>query len=443
MEIKLSDHFTYPRLLRFVLPSILTLFFTTIYSIVDGIFVSNFVGKTAFAAVNFVMPILMLLASVGVMMGAGGSALVAKLLGEQNKVKANQVFSMIVYTMFAFGIIVSIAASFFTENIVCFLGANGELLTQATHYGRIAVLGGTAFIFQHIFYCFFIVAERPKLSFIVTVVAGVTNILLDLVFIVILKWGIFGAALATLIAQMVGGTIPLVFFLLPNKTPLRLVKPSFDGSALLKTSTNGISELVSNIAMSVVSMLYNYQLIKFAGDTGVAAYGAIMYTSYIFSTIYMGYSFGRAPIVSYHYGASNTDELKNLFRKDLVIVIFAGFLLTSISEILAYPLAYIFGSYDPDLFKMIRHGIYIYSFAYLLMGVNYAGSSFFTALNNGLVSGLISFFRTFLFEILAVLTLPIAFGVDGIWASTVVAEVASFIFTAACLVRYRKKYGYY
>jgi putative MATE family efflux protein len=443
MEIKLSDHFTYPRLLRFVLPSILTLFFTTIYSIVDGIFVSNFVGKTAFAAVNFVMPILMFLASVGVMMGAGGSALVAKLLGEQNKVKANQVFSMIVYTMFIFGIIVSIAISFFMENIVCFLGANGELLTQATHYGRIAVLGGTAFIFQHIFYCFFIVAERPKLSFIVTVVAGVTNILLDLVFIVILKWGISGAALATLIGQMVGGTIPLVFFLLPNKTPLRLVKPCFDGSALLTTSTNGISELVSNIAMSVVSMLYNYQLIKFAGDTGVAAYGAIMYTSYIFSTIYMGYSFGRAPIVSYHYGASNTEELKNLFRKDLVIVIFAGFLLTATSEILAYPLAYIFGSYDLDLFEMIRHGIYIYSFAYLLMGVNYAGSSFFTALNNGLVSGLISFFRTFLFEILAVLALPIAFGVDGIWASTVVAEVASFIFTAACLVRYRKKYGYY
>jgi len=443
MQIQLSDHFTYGRLLRFVIPSILTLFFTTIYSIVDGIFVSNFVGKTAFAAVNFVMPILMLLASVGVMMGAGGSALVAKLLGEQNKVKANQVFSMIVYTMFVFGIIVSIATSFFMENIVCFLGANGELLTQATHYGRIAVLGGTAFIFQHIFYCFLIVAERPKLSFIVTVAAGVTNILLDFIFIVILKWGISGAALATVIGQMVGGIVPLVFFLLPNKTPLRLVKPSFDGSALLKTSTNGISELVSNIAMSVVSMLYNYQLIKFAGDTGVAAYGAIMYTSYIFSTVYMGYSFGRAPIVSYHYGANNIEELRNLFRKDLVIVIFAGILLTATSEILAYPLAYIFGSYDSDLFKMIRHGIYIYSFAYLLMGVNYAGSSFFTALNNGLISGLISFFRTFLFEILAVLTLPFAFGVDGIWASTVIAEVASFMFTAACLVRYRKKYGYY
>jgi len=443
METKLSDHFTYPRLLRFVLPSILTLFFTTIYSIVDGVFVSNFVGKTSFAAVNLIMPVLMLLSAVGIMMGAGGSALVAKHLGEQKREQANQVFSTIVYTMLAFGIMASITASFFMENIVYFLGGENELFTQATQYGRIAVLGGIAFTLQHVFYCFFVVAERPKLSFTITVSAGITNILLDFVFIVVLKWGISGAAFATVIGQMVGGFTPFIFFFLPNKTPLRLIKPHFDFSALLKSSTNGISELVSNIAMSIVSILYNYQLIKLAGDTGVAAYGAIMYVSYIFSTVYMGYSFGRAPIVSFHYGAGNTDELKNLFRKDLVIVLIAGILLTTTSEILAYPLAYIFGSYDIALFETIHRGIYIYSFAYLLMGANYAGSSFFTALNNGLVSGLISFFRTFLFEILALLVLPIAFGVDGIWASTVVAEVASFIFTAACLVRYRKKYGYY
>lgn len=443
MQIQLSDHFTYGRLLRFVLPSILTLFFTTIYSIVDGVFVSNFVGKTAFAAVNFIMPILMVLASIGIMMGSGGSALVAKLLGEQNKDKAKQVFSMIVYSSLIFGIIASVLTSYFIEDIVCFLGANGELLAQATRYGRIAVLGGTAFIFQHIFYCFLIVAERPKLSFIITVTAGITNILLDLIFIVILKWGISGAALATVIGQMVGGFVPFIFFLLPNKTSLRFVKPCLDCSALLKTSTNGISELVSNIAMSVVSMLYNYQLIKFAGDTGVAAYGVIMYTSYIFSTFYMGYSFGRAPIVSFHYGAGNTDELKNLFRKDLVIVLFAGLLLTAISEILAYPIAYIFASYDPNLFEMIRRGIYIYSFAYLLMGVNYAGSSFFTALNNGLVSAIISFLRTFVFEIIAVLTLPILFGLDGIWGAGVVAEIASFAVTSICIVTLRKKYGYY
>jgi len=442
MLIKLSDHFTYPRLLRFVLPSILTLFCTTIYSIVDGVFVSNFVGKTSFAAVNLIMPILMLLSAVGVMMGAGGSALVAKYLGEQKKEQANQVFSTIVYTMLAFGIIASITTSFFMEKIVCFLGGENELFVQATQYGRIAAFGGIAFILQHVFYCFFIVAERPKLGFTVTVSAGITNILLDFVFIVVLKWGISGAALATIIGQMVGGFTPFIFFLFPNKTPLRLTKPHLDYSALLKSSTNGVSELVSNIAMSVVSMLYNYQLIKLASDTGVAAYGAIMYVSYIFSTVYMGYAFGRAPIVSYHYGAGNTDELKNLFRKDLVIVLFAGILLTATSEILAYPLAHIFGSYDPTLFEMIRRGIYIYSFAYLLMGVNYAGSSLFTALNNGVISGLISFLRTFLFSVIAVLTLPILLGIDGIWVSGVAAEIASFAFTACCLILLRKKYGY-
>ena len=261
-------------------------------------------------------------------------------------------------------------------------------------------------------------------------------------FIVVLKWGISGAALATVIGQSVGGFTPFVFFLLRNKTPLRIVKPVFDGRTLSKAMSNGVSELVTNIAMSIVSMLYNFQLIRIAGDTGVAAYGAIMYVSYIFSTFFTGYSFGRAPIISYHYGARNTSELKNLFRMDCVIVAVAGIVLTASSEALALPMAKIFGGYDPNLFEMIRHGIVIYSFAYLLMGANYAGSSFFTALNNGLVSALISFLRTFVFEIIAVLALPIFFGLDGIWSSCAVAEIASFAVTAICVVAFRKKYGY-
>jgi Na+-driven multidrug efflux pump len=287
-----------------------------------------------------------------------------------------------------------------------------------------------------------IVAEKPKLGLALTVIAGITNVVLDLSFIVILEWGISGAALATVIGQSVGGFTPFVFFLLRNKTPLRIVKPVFDGRALSKAMSNGVSELVTNIAMSIVSMLYNFQLIRIAGDTGVAAYGAIMYVSYIFSTFFMGYSFGRAPIISYHYGARNTSELKNLFRMDCVIVAVAGVVLTVSSEVLALPLAKIFGGYDPNLFEMIRHGIVIYSFAYLLMGANYAGSSFFTALNNGLVSAIISFLRTFVFEIIAVLALPIFFGLDGIWSSCAVAEIASFAVTAICIVAFRKKYDY-
>jgi len=442
MQIQLSDHFTYGRLLRFVFPSILTMFFTTIYSIVDAAFVSNFVGKTSFAAVNLVMPVLMLIAAPGVMMGAGGSALVAKFLGEGDKEKANKAFSTIVYATIAYGITASITASYFMEGLAAFLGADGEFLSQATRYGRIAALGGIAFVLQHLFYCFMIVAEKPKLGFALTVLAGITNIVLDLLFIVVLEWGISGAALATVIGQSVGGFTPFVFFLLRNKTPLRIVKPVFDGRTLSKAMSNGVSELVTNIAMSIVSMLYNFQLIRIAGDTGVAAYGAIMYVSYIFSTFFTGYSFGRAPIISYHYGARNTSELKNLFRMDCVIVAVAGVVLTASSEVLALPLAKIFGGYDSNLFEMIRHGIVIYSFAYLLMGANYAGSSFFTALNNGLVSALISFLRTFVFEIIAVLALPIFFGLDGIWSSCAVAEIASFAVTATCVVAFRKKYGY-
>ncbi|MCR5028624.1 MAG: MATE family efflux transporter [Fibrobacter sp.] len=441
-QIQLSDHFTFGRLLRFTWPSILLMFFASIYSIVDGIFVSNFVGKTSFAAVNLIMPVLMLIAAAGVMIGAGGSALVAKYLGEQRKKRANQVFSMLIYVALAFGIVASVTASVFMGEIVTFLGAEGEFYSDAVLYGRIAALGGIAFILQHAFYSFLVVAERPKMGFGITVIAGVMNIALDALFILVFDWGLFGAALATALSQSMGGFIPLVFFFAPNKTNLRLGKACFNRRDLVKTLTNGSSELVSNIAMSVVSILYNYQLIKMAGDTGVAAYGALMYTSYIFITFFMGYAFGRAPIVSYHYGAGNTDELKNLFKKDCTIIGIGSVLLTVASELMALPLAKIFGGYDPELFAMIKRSIAIYSFAYLLMGFNMAGSSFFTALNNGPVSAAISFLRTLVFEVIAVLTLPVLLGLDGIWASGIVAEIASFIFTASCIFIFRKRYKY-
>lgn len=441
-QIQLSDHFTFGRLLRFTWPSILLMFFASIYSIVDGVFVSNFVGKTAFAAVNLIMPVLMLIASVGVMIGAGGSALVGKYLGEQRKKRANQVFSMLIYVALAFGVVASVTASVCMGEIVSFLGAEGEFYSDAVLYGRIAALGGIAFILQHAFYSFLVVAERPTMGFGITVIAGVMNIALDALFILVFDWGLFGAALATALSQSIGGFIPLVFFFAPNKTNLRLGKACFNRRDLVKTLTNGSSELVSNIAMSVVSILYNYQLIKMAGDTGVAAYGALMYVSYIFITFFMGYSFGRAPIVSYHYGAGNTDELKNLFKKDCTIIGIGSILLTVASELMAFPLAKIFGGYDPELFAMIKRSIAIYSFAYLLMGFNMAGSSFFTALNNGPVSAAISFLRTLVFEVIAVLTLPMLLGLDGIWGSGIVAEVASFIFTASCIFIFRKKYGY-
>lgn len=442
MNIQLSDHFTFRRLLRFVLPSVVMMIFTSIYSVVDGVFVSNFVGKTAFAAVNLVMPVLMLLSSGGFMVGSGGSALVGMFLGEGKKEKSNKVFSMLIYFSVISGAVVCIFAFVFMEKIVRLLGADDELLLNSTLYGRVVICAGISFILQNIFQSFLVVAEKPGMGLLLTVAAGLTNMVLDAVFIIVFKWGIFGAAFATAISQLVGGIIPLVFFILPNKTPLRLGKAVLDFKSLFRTVSNGSSELVGNIAMSVVSILYNFQLIKIAGETGIAAYGALMYVGFIFAAVFLGYGIGRAPIVSYHYGSENTDELKNLFKKDCMSVAVASFSLFVISELLALPLAMLFGGYDEKLFEMIRRAFMIYSFAYLLMGANICGSSFFTALNNGIISALISFLRTLIFQVAAVLILPKLFGLDGIWLSEIVAEIASFIVVVICVISMRKKYGY-
>ena len=442
MTIKLSDHFTFPRLLRFVFPSVMMMIFTSIYSVVDGIFVSNFVGKTSFAAVNLILPVLMLLSSGGFMIGTGGSALVAMYLGEGKKEKANQIFSLLIYVVMAMAVVLCTLAFIFMKQIVILLGAEGNLLSDAVLYGRIVLFGGLAFMLQNVMQSFLVVAEKPKMGLFLTVSAGITNMILDALFIVVFKWGLAGAALATVIGQCVGGIIPFVFFMLPNKTPLRLCKAPFDGRALFKTVTNGSSELVGNIAMSVVSILYNLQLIKLAGETGIASYGALMYVSFIFAAVFLGYGIGRAPIVSYHYGAENKTELKNLFKKDCVVIFLASVILFFSSELLALPLAKLFGGYDEMLFEMIRRAFALYSFTYLLMGVNISGSSFFTALNNGFVSALISFLRTFLFQMTAVLLLPLILGLDGIWLSGVVSEIASVIVTLVCVIALKKRYGY-
>lgn len=442
MTIKLSNHFTFPRLLRFVFPSVMMMIFTSIYSVVDGIFVSNFVGKTSFAAVNLILPVLMLLSSGGFMIGTGGSALVAMYLGEGKKEKANQIFSLLIYVVMAMAVVLCTLAFIFMKQIVILLGAEGNLLSDAVLYGRIVLFGGLAFMLQNVMQSFLVVAEKPKMGLFLTVSAGITNMILDALFIVVFKWGLAGAALATVIGQCVGGIIPFVFFMLPNKTPLRLCKAPFDGRALFKTVTNGSSELVGNIAMSVVSILYNLQLIKLAGETGIASYGALMYVSFIFAAVFLGYGIGRAPIVSYHYGAENKTELKNLFKKDCVVIFLASVILFFSSELLALPLAKLFGGYDEKLFEMIRRAFALYSFTYLLMGVNISGSSFFTALNNGFVSALISFLRTFLFQMAAVLILPLILGLDGIWLSGVVSEIASVIVTLVCVFSLKRRYGY-
>ena len=442
MKIQLSEHFTYQKLLRFVLPSIIMMIFTSIYGVVDGLFVSNYVGKTAFAGLNLIMPFIMALSALGFMMGTGGSAIVAKTLGEGKKKKANEYFSLLVYVTLVGGIFFAVFGIVLTKYVSIALGATGELLDNCILYGRIIFLSMPAFMLQNVFQCFFVTAERPKLGLTVIVLAGVTNMILDFLFIAVFGWGLAGAAFATVCGECVGGLLPLVYFGRKNASPFRLGKTKLYWNILGKTCTNGSSELMTNLSSSIVNTLFNFQLMHFAGEDGVAAYGTLMYVNFIFVAIFLGYSIGSAPIVSYHYGARNSGELKNLLTKSLKMIGVWGVALFALAQLIASPLARIFVGYDPKLFDLTRHGFRIFCLAFLVNGFNIYGSSFFTALNNGLLSALISFLRTLVFQIASVLLLPMIFGIDGIWGAVFVAEILTLCVTIICLAKKQKVYHY-
>lgn len=441
-NIQLSDHFSYQKLLRYTLPSILMMIFTSVYSVVDGFFVSNFVGKTPFAAVNFIMPFLLILGSLGFMFGTGGSALIAMTMGEGQTEKAKGLFSLFVYATLLSGTVIALLGIVLIRPIAAWLGAEGELLNQCVLYGRIILPALPAYMLQYEFQSFFATAEKPQLGLGFTIAAGLTNMVLDAVFVALLGWGLVGAAAATAISQAVGGVAPLLYFSRPNSSPLQLTRTKYDGRALVRASANGSSELMSNISMSIVGMLYNTQLMKYAGEDGVAAYGVLMYVNMIFLATFVGYSVGTAPIAGFHYGAQNHPELQSLLRKSLVIIGSLSFLMLAFAEGLAEPLARLFVGYDPSLMALTLRGFMIYSFSFLFAGVAIFGSSFFTALNNGLISALISFLRTLLFQVGAVLIFPLLWGIDGIWLSIVAAEVMAAVVTALFLIGERKKYHY-
>ena len=442
MRVQLSDHFTYPRLLRFTLPSITMMIFTSIYGVVDGLFVSNFVGKTAFAAVNFIMPLLMGLGALGFMVGSGGSALVSRTLGEGDRKKAEGIFSMLVYVILAAGVVLTLLGQLFLRPIAAALGAEGEMLENCVLYGRIVLLSTGPFMLQNVFQSFFVVAERPQLGLTVTVAAGLTNMTLDLLFVGILGFGLPGAAAATVLSECLGGLAPMAYFFSRNTSLLHLGPTRFDGWALFQTCTNGASELMTNLSMSLVNMLYNLQLMRLAGENGVAAYGVIMYVNFIFVSIFLGYSMGCAPVIGFHFGAAHRDELHNLFRKSLTLVTVTGCALTLIAAGLAAPLCRLFVGYDPELFALTCRGLRLYSLSFLLVGFNIFGSAFFTALGNGAVSACISFLRTLLFQVAAVLLLPLVLKVDGIWLAIVVAETLALLVTVSFFLRKREEYGY-
>lgn len=444
MHIRLSDHFTYRKLLIFTFPSIAMMIFTSIYTVVDGFFVSNFAGKTPFAAVNLIMPILLILGTVGFMFGTGGTAIVAKTCGEGDIKRANSYFSLFVYVAFAAGVVLAVLGIIFARPIAEVLGASGQLLSDCVVYARIILLALPFFVLQMMFQSFFVAAEKPNLGLGVTITSGVTNMLLDAVLVLLLpqEYKLAGAATATAVSQTIGGVIPLFYFFRENSSILRLGKTEYQGSVILKACINGSSEFMSNVSMNVVGILYNIQLMKYAGENGIAAYGVMMYVSMIFSAAFIGYSIGTAPVISYHYGAGNSSELKNLLRKGLLLMGVFGLSMSVSAEVFAVPLSRIFVGYDRKLLELTVSGFQIFALSFLFMGFGIFASGFFTALNDGVTSAVISFLRTLVLQTATVMILPVFMGINGVWISVVAAEFMAVILGAVFLIGKRNRYHY-
>lgn len=442
--IRLSDHFNYSRLLKFTAPSIAMMVFTSIYGVVDGFFVSNFAGKTPFTAVNLIMPVLMIVATVGLMFGTGGTAIVAKTMGEGDREKANRYFSLFVYFAFGTGVVLAVAGIVFIRPVAVFLKAEGELLENCVTYATIILCALPFYVLQLLFQSFFVTAEKPHLGLAVTISSGVTNMVLDAVLVILLpqEYKLAGAAIATAMSQLVGGVAPLVYFFRKNSSLLKLTSTRFDGRAIVKAATNGSSEFMSNVSMSIVAMLYNARLMEYAGEDGVAAYGVMMYVSMIFSAAFIGYSIGTAPVVGYHDGAKNHAELKSVLRKSLIIIGAFGAAMVAAAQILAWPLAKMFVGYDDNLVDMTISGFRIFALSFVFTGFAIYSSGFFTALNDGLTSALISFLRTLVFQVAAVMILPEIWDLNGIWISIVAAEVMAVLLSVIFLITKRKKYHY-
>ncbi len=442
MKIQLSDHFTYRRLLRFALPSVVMMVFTSIYGIVDGLFVSNFVGTTPFAAINLIMPILMIIGALGFMMGAGGTAIVSKTLGEGNQELARRYFSLFVYFTVIMGFVLAGLGIAFLRPLSRLLGAEGELLECCVKYGRIVIAAMPAFMLQNLFQSFFVVAEKPKKGLLVTLFAGIANMILDALFIAVFDMELEGAALATSISQIIGGTLPLIFFSKKSFSVISLSTTSFYGKALVRAITNGSSELMNSISSSIVTILYNYQLMRFAGENGIAAYGVIMYLSFTFVAMFIGYSVSSAPIIGYHYGAANRSELRNLLIKSAAITLSFGAFISALAFAFSTPLASIFVSYDKALMDITSKGLRIFALSFVCSGFAIFGSSFFTALNNGPVSAFVSFMRTLVYQAAGVIIMPVIFGMDGIWYSMLTAEMLAILTTLICIYAFKNRYGY-
>lgn len=441
--IQLSDHFSIKRMLRFTMPTIGMMIFSSIYSVIDGFFISNFAGKTEFAAINIIFPVLMIISSSGFMLGSGGTVLVAKTLGEGDREKANRIFSLLIYFSLVVGVILSAISIIFLPTIARMIGTSEHLLPYALLYGRIFLIAMPFFLLQCEFQSYCITAEKPRLGFLITFIAGMTNIILDAVLVGYLKLGLKGAAAATAASMAVGGLVPFIYFARKNSSLLQLCRTKFKSKYILRSCFNGSSELMSNISSSVIGMLYNFQLMRYIGEDGVAAYGVMMYMNFIFVAIFIGFSMGMSPVVGFNYGAANSSELKSILQKSILVLTVTSIAMTLLAIALAPAIANIFTGYDEKLYSLTLQAFRICSLSFLLVGFNIFGSAFFTGLNNGLVSAAISFLKTLLFQIAAVIILPMIFGVNGIWFSVVASEVAAVIVTEIFFIANRNKYHYF
>jgi len=450
-RIHLSEHFNFRKLIRFVFPSVMMMVFVSVYGIVDGLFVSNFVGGIPFAALNLIFPLIMILGSVGFMLGTGGNAVVSKYLGEGNEERARNIFSMLVYTTIVIGVTLAVigiciarpVAELFAKNEKNLTAVErAELVKNCVLYARIILSVLPAFMLQNAFQGFFVTAEKPRLGLFVTLAAGCGNIVLDALFVAVFKWGLIGAAIATAISQVIGGVLPIIYFARKNDSLLRLGRAKMEWKTLGGVCVNGSSELMTNISLSLVTMLYNAQLMRLEGIIGVSAYGIMQYIGFIFVAVFLGYAVGCAPIIGYHYGAKNHEELKNVFKKSLLLTALLGTLMTGIAFGFAYPFSWIFANSDKALLELTTQGMRVYSVCYLVCGFNLFSSAFFTALGNGGISLLISFFRTFLCQVASVMILPIFLGTNGVWAAFAAAEAVTLILTATMFVVNRKRYQY-
>lgn len=443
MKIQLSDHFTYSKLIRFTIPSIVMIIFTSIYTMVDGFFISNYVGKTAFASINLIFPYIQILGGMGTMLGVGGSALVAVTLGTGDTHKARKYFTMMTYLMAIVGVVCTLLGFLFLEPMAHVFGATEAMMDDCLIYGGTCLIFNTVWLMQYGFQSYLVVAEKPKFGLMVTVLAGLTNMILDFLFMAVFHMGVFGAALATGMSQCVGALVPLLWFISKKNTShLRFEKTRIEFKPVLRACANGASEMLSSVSGSITGILYNLQLMKYAGEDGVAAYGVVMYAAFIFMGVFMGYSSGSSPIMGYHYGAENKKEMKNIMKKSMILLSCSAVFLTGAAFASAETLASIFVGYDAALKALTTRAFIICSIPFLFMWFNVYASSFFTALNDGAVSAAISFMRALVLPVTSIIVMPLLLGLNGVWFSFTTSELLGIIVSLVFLLGKRKKYGY-